>query len=129
MACAQRKHVPRHWSRRIAELLAKVGRQPYLGHMSEQVATGGRIPEWTMLDRLRKSREDAGLEQSELALRIGLGRATVGNYERGDSPIKRPALLSWALATGVPFEWLETGREAVDSGPDGGLPGSTPTCG
>lgn len=93
--------------------MAKFGQVPYLGHMSEQTSSA-RVPRFTLADRLRKSREWAGLEQSELAERIGLGRTTIGNYERGVTPAKRPLLLSWAIATGVPLEWLRDGIEGND---------------
>jgi transcriptional regulator with XRE-family HTH domain len=69
-------------------------------------ADSGLVPEFTVADRLRKAREYAGLEQNELAERIGLGRTTISNYERGTTPPKRPLLLSWAMATGVSLDWL-----------------------
>jgi len=77
------------------------------------------VPTWTLTDRLRKSREHAGFTQQELADRIGLSRGAIGNYEQGTNPPKRPTLLAWSLATGVPFTWLETG-EIVRPGEPGG---------
>lgn len=67
------------------------------------------IPAWTIGDRLRKAREVADLTQSELAERIGVSRRSITSYEAGGTP-KRPVLLSWSLATGVPVEWLLTGE-------------------
>lgn len=82
----------------------------------------GHVPEWNLQDRLRKARESAGLDQAELADRIGVARTTVGHYERGLTTPKRPLLLSWALATGVPSDWLETGKESPDGdGSPGGV--------
>lgn len=68
------------------------------------------IPEWTMGDRLRKAREDAGLSQAELAEQIGISRNTVGNAELGDRTPLNVTMRAWAAVTGVPLEWLETGR-------------------
>lgn len=75
------------------------------------------MPEWTVTDRLRKSREHAGLDQQQLADKIGMARTTVSNYENGITPPKRPILLSWAMATGVPLKWLQTGQRGPDGGP------------
>ena len=68
------------------------------------------IPEWTTADRLRKARESACIDQAELADRIGIARQTVNNYERGRTTnYRRIVLNQWALATGVPVEWLTAG--------------------
>lgn len=66
------------------------------------------IPDWTLADRLRKAREVAGLEQAELAQRIGISRHTVGNYELGRG-VRGPKLIvlrAWSQETGVPLAWL-----------------------
>ena len=81
----------------------------------------GEVPAWTVADRLRKAREHAGLEQAQLAADLGVSRNTVGNYEGGKVTPRRPVLVSWALRTGVPLSWLETGAESPrPAGPDGG---------
>jgi len=83
-----------------------------------------RIPTWTQGDRLRKARENAGLSQHELADMIGVSRATVSNAEVGVGK-KGPLAITvraWALATGVPVEWIETGRAASDPGSGGQSP-------
>lgn len=69
------------------------------------------IPQWTLGDRLRKAREHAGMEQGELASRIGVSRGTVSNYElgRGQRPPKVVVLRAWAHECGVPYEWLVDG--------------------
>lgn len=75
-------------------------------------ATGApRIPDWTLGDRLRKAREHAGMEQGELASRIGVSRNTISNYElgRGQRPPKVIVLRAWAHECGVPYEWLTDG--------------------
>lgn len=88
---------------------------PYLGHMSTQPVSR-RFPVWTLGDKMRKARELAGLSQAEMALKIGVSRQSVSNYEVGatENP-RRIVLNAWAAATGVPVEWF-TG------GPDGGQP-------
>lgn len=68
------------------------------------------IPQWTLADRLQKARATAGLDQTELARRAGLSRQTVSNYERGTVTPRRSGLIVWALATGVPLEWLVSGE-------------------
>lgn len=69
------------------------------------------VPNWTLGDRLRKAREHAGLEQGELASRVGISRNTVSNYElgRGQRPPKVVILRAWATECGVPYEWIVDG--------------------
>jgi transcriptional regulator with XRE-family HTH domain len=73
--------------------------------MTEQTAV---LPAWTLGDRLRKAREFAGLEQGELADRVGISRSTVSNYElgRGVRPPKWIVIRAWAHECGVPLDWL-----------------------
>ncbi|WP_084253082.1 helix-turn-helix transcriptional regulator [Devriesea agamarum] len=70
----------------------------------------GNIPQITKAVRLRLAREHAGLEQAELAERIGASRRTIGSAERGERDPRRTLVMAWALATGVPLQWIETGR-------------------
>lgn len=79
----------------------------------------GLIPVFTIHDRLRKAREASGLDQHQLAEAMGVSRATVSNYETGFSSKPRKIVLNvWAMATGVPIQWIETGT-APGSGDDG----------
>lgn len=71
----------------------------------------GQVPLWTMADRLRKARDHAHMKQSELAQTIGIARSSIVAYEAGSTVPRRPVLLSWAMATGVPVEWLIEGVE------------------
>lgn len=75
------------------------------------------IPSWDIADRLVKSRKAAGFEQAELAERIGIARSALSSYENGHRTPRRPVLLSWALATRVPVEWLITGRDDMIPAP------------
>ena len=84
----------------------------------------GFVPEWTAADRLRKVRELLGLNQSELAAMVGYSRATLAGIEQGVRTPRRGVLLAVAFATGVDFEWLETGKTPAEHacGGDGGGP-------
>lgn len=64
------------------------------------------IPAWTLGDRMRKARVAAGLEQADLAKRVGVSRPTVSQWERGRSEPRATQLLAWADATGHHIEWL-----------------------
>jgi transcriptional regulator with XRE-family HTH domain len=70
-----------------------------------------------MGDRLRKARETAGLDQAELAELMGISRASVTNAEKGHHGVRKIVLNAWALATGVPVSWLETGVEGEPEDP------------
>lgn len=73
-------------------------------------STTGEVPEWTVTDRLRKARELTGLDQDIFAEEIGVSRGTVSNYERGCNTHKKSVMMTWAMRSGVPLEWLLTGR-------------------
>lgn len=79
----------------------------------------GNVPEVQVKHRLRIAREFAGLEQDELAERIGVSRTTIGNAERGVVKPRKITINAWALACGVPASWIETGSEPQNR-PDGG---------
>ncbi|MBN9326555.1 helix-turn-helix transcriptional regulator [Cellulomonas sp. 73-145] len=86
--------------------------------MTTELVPGG-IPEWTLADRLRKAREAAGISTADFATDLGVSRNTITNYERGHVSPRRGALRLWALRTGVPLVWLETGASNPGD-PDGG---------
>ena len=81
-----------------------------------QQAHEATVPEWTLGDRLRKAREVAHVSTDEMAAVLEVSDRTIRNYESGRTPIKRPSINSWALRTGVPFEWLWSGTENHESG-------------
>lgn len=66
-------------------------------------------PTWTVADRIRKAREQAGLEQQQLAAKTGLSRVTISNYERGATTPQPTAFTLLSQALGVPVEWLRNG--------------------
>lgn len=82
-----------------------------------------RIPQFTMGDRLRKARSLTGLTVAEFAEKIGVSDRTINNAEGDKRAVRKITLNAWALATGVPVDWLETGHH-----PEGpGDPGSAGT--
>src|SRR5690606_7311696 len=65
----------------------------------------------TLTQRIRLARRHGGLSQAALAEHAGVHRSAVSHWE--SSKPKRPTighLLAIAVATGVQFEWLATGR-------------------
>ncbi len=76
-----------------------------------------RVPVFTIGDRLRKAREEAGLDQGDFAIETGISRGTISNYERDEVTPKLPYLTVWAMRTGVPFKWLLTGECPDPTGP------------
>ena len=86
----------------------------------------GTIPSFTVADRLRKAREVTGMDQTEFAEHAGLSRAGVSNAERGESTPRRSTLKLWALASGVPLYWIETGNEEAPSPGGDGASGARP---
>jgi transcriptional regulator with XRE-family HTH domain len=78
--------------------------------MSTQTVAAGSIPVFDLSDRLRKAREVTGLDQKAFADEVGISRGTVANYERGKVTPREIVLRAWALRTGVPLEWLKTGK-------------------
>ena len=83
--------------------------------------THENIPQWTLGDRLRKARTTTGLNTRDFAERIGVSQPTVTSAENDKSKVRRITINAWSLATGVPVEWLETGKAPVQPEPDGGL--------
>lgn len=80
-----------------------------------------RVPEISLRHRLRIAREEAGMEQIELAEKMGVSRNTVSSAEKGRTEPRRIVINAWALATGFDAEWIRTGTSSqygVD--PDGG---------
>ena len=85
--------------------------------------TKKHTPQWTLADRMRKSRTDAGLTAQQIADAIGISRKSVTNYETGSTHPLRPILAAWAEVTGTYVEWLESGtapfpRGLTDTGSD-----------
>lgn len=86
----------------------------------DHINEGATVPQWTLGDRLHKARTSAGLSQQQLAELIDVHRRSVTNYEGDRFAPKRPVLISWALACGVPLVWLIDGTVPATppNGPD-----------
>lgn len=69
-----------------------------------------RIPAVTLKWRLQMSLDESGISVEEAAERLDVSRSTVSRWlnGRGAAP-KRPFVAQWALMTGVPVSWLESG--------------------
>lgn len=70
------------------------------------------VPVWTLTDRLRKAREQAGLTQCALADLVGVTVATISRAERGEG-ITHRTLLQWATVTGVDLAWINAGSKCA----------------
>src|SRR2546430_467887 len=77
----------------------------YESERGRRTVTTTQVPEFTLGDRLRKSREAAGLKQEEMAEIMGVSPATISNWENG---LRRPKtgefelVKRWAEETCVP---------------------------
>lgn len=68
-----------------------------------------RVHEFTIGDRLRKAREQAGYDQRGLEEASGISRATISAYELGKSTPRRAYLSIWANVTDTDLDWLTDG--------------------
>lgn len=77
----------------------------------------GRIPEFSVGDRMRKARESAEISQEAMAAEIGVSRRSIVRYEGDTGAAPRSTMLLWSFRTGVPLSWLMTGRAETPNGP------------
>lgn len=75
------------------------------------------VLEFDLADRMRKTLRHTGISVQQMADYLGVSRNTVGSWINGHTPPDRRTILLWAMRTGVPVEWLETGQ--VPTTPDG----------
>lgn len=85
-----------------------------------QQTTAGAVPQITLGWRLKMALGDK-VSVQQMADELGVARATLSRWmgDKGRAPA-RAYIAQWALLTGVPFDWLLTGRVTNDNGPDGG---------
>lgn len=76
----------------------------------------GVIPELTGPQRLTIARQFVGLNQGEMAERLGVTTATVQRAEAGQTKPRRTTYMAWSMATGVDLYWLETGKVPSPNG-------------
>lgn len=68
----------------------------------------------TLDNRIRRARSLAGLTQADLALRVGVQRSAVAQWESPNGSLpSMEHLIAIAVQTGVSLEWLGTGRGAA----------------
>jgi len=63
----------------------------------------------TFAERVKKSRVNIGLTQTDLAKSIGVSRQQIANYEKGGSSPRADGLNKLSAALGVSAEWLRDG--------------------
>lgn len=73
-----------------------------------------------LADRMRKSLRIADLGVAEIAEYLGVSRNTVSTWINGRITPSIQTQRLWAIRTGVPFGWLQTGEDPSLGGPDGG---------
>ncbi len=81
----------------------------------------GQCPPIEARHRLRIAREYASYDQSALAETIGVSRNTITNVEKGNVGIRKIVLNAWAMACGVPVDWITTGEPPENDDPTSGL--------
>lgn len=82
------------------------------------------LPTFTLLDRLRKAREHAGLTQAAFAEKVGVSTVTYSRYESGARNVPDEVVERAAEATGVPLDWFY--REDATPAPAEASPGLLP---
>lgn len=82
--------------------------------------TQGQAPQWTLGDRLRKVRRDAGYSSRDFAQRLGINVSSLAHYETDRARPRDLVDLVQRIeaVTGVPSTWL--------LGLEGPCPGSRP---
>ena len=75
-------------------------------------------PSTAAAQRIRLARRTAGLSQAQLALELGVQRSAVSHWEAHRGKPSMNHLRQLALLTGVQFEWLATGRGAMNPSAD-----------
>ncbi|NQX26846.1 helix-turn-helix transcriptional regulator [Microbacteriaceae bacterium VKM Ac-2854] len=77
--------------------------------------------EFTLGDRLRKALQVADVSTKEMAEYLGMSESSLSHWMSGRTTPKKMAVRMWALRTGAPIQWLETGNAPQpDNGPEGG---------
>lgn len=74
-------------------------------------------------DRIRSKLDELGMTQADLADRVGVSRATITFWLRGDHGLKADNLMKLATALGCSPSWLQTGK-----GPDGASKAGAPSA-
>ena len=91
--------------------------------MTTEIAAG-HIPQLTLGWRLQMSLQSADLGVKEMADYLDVDRNTVSRWLHDKNEPPRAAILAWAMKTGVPLPWIESGIAPNDY-PDGGSSADT----
>lgn len=82
----------------------------------------GQVPDFQMRHRLQLAREHAGYDRDQLATAMEVSRNSIYNAESGRVTPRKIMLNAWALACGVPVDWIITGQPPQNGGgPTSGL--------
>ncbi|MGO3021921.1 MAG: helix-turn-helix domain-containing protein [Brevibacterium sp.] len=86
-----------------------------------------QLLEFNQADRMTKSLSVSGVSVQAMADTLGVSRNTVSNWINGRTqPQRRTDLATWAMRTGVPIEWIETGE--LKNPPEPGGPRGDDGC-
>ena len=80
----------------------------------QRLENAGAVPPLTLGWRMKMAMAQAGLSQRKLADVLDVDKATVNRWVTEQITPKRWQLMAFAMATGVPFTWLETGKAPAD---------------
>ncbi len=84
--------------------------------------------EFDLADRMRRALRVSDLGVQEMADYLGVARNTVSNWINGRIVPNKQSLRLWAMRTGVPLAWLETGEVVTgDGGPETGMSNNVAT--
>jgi transcriptional regulator with XRE-family HTH domain len=70
------------------------------------MTTGVHIPTWTLGDRIRKARRDAGLTAEQMAATVGVSAKTLTRWENDETAPRVDDLVRISAACQVPTFWL-----------------------
>ena len=84
------------------------GRLGRLAHMTARSTRrdSNRVPVFSLGERIRKAREDAGMSQQQFAEELGVDRKTVGNWEADRNQPRYRDLMLISSVADVSLEWL-----------------------
>ena len=82
--------------------------------MTMQTATERSRFTFDLADRMRKTLRESGASVQDMADYLGVTRGTVSTWINGRIEPSRQTLRLWAMATGFPVSWLETGEAPPD---------------
>ena len=77
--------------------------------MAEHAHSGNeheRVPVFSLGERIRKAREDAGMSQQQFGLALGVDRKTVGNWEGDRNRPRYRDLMMISSVADVSLRWL-----------------------